>query len=65
MANLSIENYHWHLHESKYYVLVPGYQSASEPKKNKQKSFLLPSQCVKSKSNVKEVNMILRDRILG
>ena len=24
MANLSIENHHWHLHESKSYVLVPG-----------------------------------------
>ena len=42
--------------------LVPGHQSES---KNQQKSFLLPSQCARSRRNVKKINMLLRDRILG
>ena len=63
LANLSIENHHEHLHGSKYHVF--GARASDWVKKNQQKSFLLPSQCARSRSNVKKINMLLWDRILG
>ena len=68
MTNLSIENHHWHPHESKYHVFgarASEIQSESEKSKKNTHTFLLPSQCARSRSNVKEINMLLQDHILG
>ena len=43
MANLSIENHHWHLHESKSYVLVPGKSEWARTWKKRKLKKLSPS----------------------